>query len=458
MISRREFLQRLRLSAAFLPLLHSETWGSDDKPPKRLLLVYSANGVLDQSWWPTTRGSLDHLPYCTEVLAPHRAKLIFVDDLEYTTAYDDPLVHGGHDANLHMLTGRKSVPGGISVDKQTARGGAGPSVDQFIASEIAKTVPLRFPSLTCGVQVNSTNPSQGRWVYSAPGVPVSPIDNPQELMRMLFGVGIDPAQLDRLWEENRSVLDLVGRDLERYAGRLAGEDQHQVQSHLESIRALERQLNPTGLTLCAHPTATQSEIAAMNFPQLAQLQMQIIAHAFACDLTRVATLQLADSGGERLVFSWLEGAEHGGLTFSPGTFSGQQHHQIAHAGGGGDGYLGDVKRRVDRWFAELFASFCSILDGKPVGAQTLLDQTAMVWMNNMSNGAGHHMGRYRGGVPTIIAGSCGGALRTGRHAISGSAKASHTRLLTSLCHAMDVPIPHFGDSAYGNGPLGALTG
>jgi hypothetical protein len=427
--------------------------------PKRILFVYWANGVLDDSWWPKAP-DLSELPYCTEVLAPWRDKLLFVDSLSFETAYDDSLVHGGHDANVHMLTGKFALPGAVGFDRPEARGAGGPSVDQFIAQSILAKEALPLPSLTLGVRVRNNRPAQGRWIYGPDGSPIAPQQDPAEVLRDLFGVGIDPAVLARIRADRRSVLDLVGKDLEQFSSRLGQHDRGQVEAHLAAIRELERQLDPELARQCTAP-ATEVPFDPQDpafFPQTTELQMRIIASAFACDLTRVATLQLSDSGGDSLTFPWLEEADHGGLSFPAGTFSGQQHHGIAHAGGGGeDPVTGPVKRRVDRWFGEAFASLCSILSEYVEGDETLLDHTAVVWMNNMSNGAGHHMGRYRGSVPTVIAGSCCGHFRTGRHVTQGTSKVSHTRFLTSLCHALDVEVATFGDPGYTTGPLPDLT-
>ena len=49
-------------------------------------------------------------------------------------------------------------------------------------------------------------------------------------------------RVDRLVAERKSILDFVGKDLERFRDRLGAEDQMSVTGHLESIRALEKQL------------------------------------------------------------------------------------------------------------------------------------------------------------------------------------------------------------------------
>ena len=83
----------------------------------------------------------------------------------------------------------------------------------------------------------------------------------------------------------------------------------------------------------------------------------------------------------------------------------------------------------------------------PEGDGTLLDNTAVIWAHEQSN-AGTHQ---RTDHPYVIAGSCGGAFKTGRAIHFGGA--AHSGLLIALANAMGVPTDSFGDPQFSNGPL-----
>ncbi len=52
-LTRRHFLRGLGGAAVALPLLSSLRAGAADQPfPKRLLLMYTPNGVIKEAWWP----------------------------------------------------------------------------------------------------------------------------------------------------------------------------------------------------------------------------------------------------------------------------------------------------------------------------------------------------------------------------------------------------------------------
>ena len=95
----------------------------------------------------------------------------------------------------------------------------------------------------------------------------------------------------------------------------------------------------------------------------------------------------------------------------------------------------------------MFADFLRLLDSFEEGDGTLLDNTAVVWMWEQSNGGTHN----RRDMPIVIAGSMCGTLETGRRIDAGGTP--HNGFLVSLARAMDVPTEQFGDQAYSNGPL-----
>ncbi len=95
------------------------------------------------------------------------------------------------------------------------------------------------------------------------------------------------------------------------------------------------------------------------------------------------------------------------------------------------------------------------LQAIPDGNGTLLDNTAVLWVNEMSVGQVHD----RRQIPYVLAGSCGGAWKTGRFLdlTDPNGDPTHNQLLLSICHAMGVDVATFGNPAYCKGPLPRLT-
>ena len=64
--------------------------------------------------------------------------------------------------------------------------------------------------------------------------------------------------------------------------------------------------------------AIMNHKAYAEMPRIGKLQMDMLALAFACDLTRVSTIEWSKSAVSPTVLSWLE--------------INQSHHDISHAG------------------------------------------------------------------------------------------------------------------------------
>lgn len=78
----------------------------------------------------------------------------------------------------------------------------------------------------------------------------------------------------------------------------------------------------------------------------------------------------------------------------------------------------------------------------------MLDNTVVLWANNMHDGAQHSHGPH---LPWILAGGGGGYFKTGRYLDLSAAPVPHNRLLMTLADAMDVQLPTFGDPKYCTG-------
>ncbi|MEZ4464304.1 MAG: hypothetical protein R3F43_07260 [bacterium] len=102
------------------------------------------------------------------------------------------------------------------------------------------------------------------------------------------------------------------------------------------------------------------------------------------------------------------------------------------------------------WYAGQYAALLRRLDAVPEGDGTLLDNTLVLWVNELSRGNTHS----HQDMPFILAGGKNLGLDTGRFLRFNGA--SHNDLLVSIANLMEVPIPTFGDARFCTGPLVGL--
>jgi hypothetical protein len=270
--------------------------------------------------------------------------------------------------------------------------------------------------------------------------PFSAESDPRKLFATLFagrstGPTVDPA-LVRLLKKRQSVLDYVGKTLERQSERLGTDDQRKIQIHLEAVRSIERQLQGSSAvtTTCEPPTVAATDFKAMeNFPALVDAEMDLIVAAMACGLTRVSTLALGDGEDYNIYFPWL------GLTGKGIEFPTRHKHDIAHRPGEGNA----DKIATEKWFMTKFARLLDRLASVPEGGGTLLDNTVVLWLNSLNSGFGHSVLK----LPIIVAAGANTGIRTGGRLMELKNEA-HNKLLASLSNAVDVPMEGWGDPRF----------
>ncbi len=417
--------------APFVPLIGDAQEGTS---PVRLLLVFSANGTIHENWRPSG-GETDFS--LSPILAPleaHRNDLLIMDGMHV----NDQGPGDDHMQGIAMLWSASRLlegdefEGGCGV---TSGWGGGISVDQFIANRIGEETA--FPSLEFGVQTGGSDIWR-RMIYAGPNAPISPDEDPLSAFDRLFGnIGGDETELDRIRAERRSVIDAVTGDLTGLQTRVSSEDKYKIDAHLESIRSIEQRLQ-NDVTGC-QPPELGSELDPFdsdNFPTILKLQMDIVTAALACNLTRVASLQMS-YGVSGLVFRWLDISEG--------------HHDISHEGDGNGGAK-DQLTRINTWFSEQFAYLLDRMKSVQEGTGTLLDNSMVVFGNELAKGNSHS----HDPMPFVVAGKAGGLIRPGRFLdLDG---VSHSRLLVSMCHTMGLTdVDTFGDTDEGSGPLSGLS-
>ncbi|MEJ7732316.1 MAG: DUF1552 domain-containing protein, partial [Polyangiaceae bacterium] len=161
----------------------------------------------------------------------------------------------------------------------------------------------------------------------------------------------------------------------------------------------------------------------------------LIASAFGCGLTRVASFQLRIADNDNTLYPWV-GLESGG------------HHTLSHDNGGASqGTLANLYR----WYSERFAYLLDQLASTPdIDGRSVLDNTLVVWGSELGTAWNHSIDN----VPFVFAGATD-ILRANRY-LSGSV-IEHGRVLVSACHAMGLTeVDKYGSLDMGSGPLPGL--
>jgi hypothetical protein len=452
--SRRTFLAGLGVSSVLLPLLDIEpARGATPSAPKRFAALVWPDGVIPNSYFPTGGETDFTLPDVLSPFAPHRDQIIILDNIDNQPMMDQFPDYGGHASLPYLLTGGPAKhfnPGG----DDGAIGNA-ISLDQYVANEFQKTSPTPIHSLVTGVDNKEERDSTTKYIsFSGPASgdqPSAPAvqDDVHSLYKKLFGGGaggnMSDSTLARLRTERKSILDLVGNDLSRFAVRVGTVGKSKIDAHLTSIRNIEKQLDTIGPATMLTPPKDDPSIdsySKQQYDKISKVQVDMVVAAFAANSTRVATLLWSNGHNNSWVFYWLgqEFSQPGDGSFNPL----RSQHEMAHRGmAGGD----DTRRKntLDKWFVSQFAYFAGECKKISEYGKTMLDNSVLLFANNMGEGGSHTNKR----LPWIIAGSGGGYFRTGRYVRQSGGNKPLNQVLVSIAHAMDLPVKNFGPSQYG---------
>ena len=443
-IGRRELLLGAGGLAVGLPLMSSlagKARAAEGDAPKRLVLMYTPNGVMMDVWKPlnvTSETSFD-LNATHASLAAHKSRLTFFNGVDLTIADNSEFPGGLHQRGIGSLfTNSELQSGSDFVDGCGQRSGwaNGISIDQEVVKTIGQDTLL--PSLELGVHALD-NDVQGRIAYAGPARPLPPMNDPTAVFDRLFStLGTNAGtEMEQLRLRRKSVLDVVQDQFTAVNGRLGSDDKAKLDAHLTLVRDVERRLTDGGTPNDCEAPERPSLIDATSeadIPRIADLEIDLLALAFACDLTRVASIQFS-TALNRVRYPWIEATGEG--------------HLLSHSG------VSDSVARVqlearDAFHASRLARFLDKLSQIPEGNGTALDNTLVLWGNEVAVGATH----AHTDMPLLMVGG-GWHFRTGR--VLTYQKASHANLLVSVLNAMGVPATTFGHPDYCSGALSGLV-
>jgi hypothetical protein len=426
-LSRRALLKALGVTAAAAPLIPSlDGWAAgNEAAKKRLLLLFTPDGIVPDLYWPTGTETNFTFPMILAPLERHKADMIVFKNLTRATGGSG----GAHEHAMGGLWTGNSIAGNQ---------GMAPSVDQVIAQKLPKGT-TDFQSLQFGVQsyfqtgdANAKAASVNSYmIYSGPKARMPAESNPYTMFDRLFAnfapsvPGSGTVNMDRVRQERQSIIDYLKSDVTDVQVKLGKDDRDKLGKHLDAIRDIERRLVPgAGGPSASCSPGTKPAMLDMTknetFPDLIKVMNKILVAAFACDRTRIASMQYS-RGFSNAIHSYLGAKE--------------THHTLSH-GTQNAPILAKIQTFYMTHIAELFDDLKAVNEG----GVPMMDNMLIAYANEVYLGWTHGCSPS----PCWFAGKLAGAVKPGRF-IDWGGKQDHNQMLTTLAHAMGVDVPKVGD-------------
>ena len=432
-VGRRLFLGGAAVSIAlpfFESLVPREARGQAAGVPKRFLGFFAPNGFDMADFRPkSASGAALTLGPMMASLEMYKENLLVLGGLQ-NTKQDRPL--GDHSGGIgSMLTNR-------TVTYDTEKMG-GPSIDQVVAKQIGGATKL--PSLELAGEPGATEGScdsgyrcsVGNHIsFDQTGTPLPKLYATGQIFDRLFQ-GFDPgasqADVTRRNQYRKSVLDAVLAQATELKGKLNATDAVKLEEYLSAVRNVEMRIEVAQSASCSPPTKTDGTLSDQ---QRHEVLNELIALAFQCDATRVASLMWGNVTSNRNYASI--GAAGG-------------HHDISHHGGNADNIA--KLKKIGKWEMDRLGHLLGKLKALPDSdGRTVLDNTLIFYSSDISDGDSHN----HDDMPVLLAG--GGADFTMNRYVTYPDKPHFSDLFISIANAFGSTIDKFGE--HGTKPLPGL--
>ncbi len=405
-------------------------------PVTRFGVFYVPNGMSMPYWYPQTEGPLDELPPTLRSLEAFKDRVLICGGLDDESAN---LVKGGGDHARSAGTFLTCVPYKITNGADVSNA---VSMDQIAARELSKETQLA--SLELGIESNAMlgNCDGGAScaytntiAWRTPTTPL-PIENdPRAIFERMFGTtgSTDPAaRLERM-RRDRSILDLVGAELNGLERVVGPGDQVKLEEYLEAVRDIERRIamaeeqNTRELPVVDQPVGVPNDYA-----EHAKLQMDLLALAYQTDLTRISTFMLARE---------VSGRAYPEIGVS------DSHHPLSHH----QDEPAKLERlhKINEYQVQQFAYLVEKLDAIPEGDGSMLDSTLFLYGTGISDSNTH----FHDDLPIALVGGKNAGIKGGRY-IRYPADTPLANLHVTILEKLGVPVEALGDST---GQLDRLT-
>ena len=332
--TRRDFLRDLGVSAAALPFISNLPCLAspvEAKRKRRLIVMFSPNGVVPNTFWPDNEGANFKFKESLSPLEPFRNKTLTLHGV-------CDRVRGDGDSHMRgigcLLTGTELYAGNIQGGSDTPAGWAsGISIDQEIKHKLQQddATRTRFGSLEFGVMVPDRADTWTRMAYAGPNKPIAPVSDPYQMFGKMYGRLKDQEML-------KSVLDDLSEDLNKVRSKVGAQDRQILDEQSTLVREMEQEIRAASNSpQVAHAVPVlEPGIKQDNdkMPVLSKLQIDLLVNSFAGDFARVATLQYTNSVGESR-HTW-RGIQEG-------------HHDLSHKPDSDADAQAD-ETRINKWY------------------------------------------------------------------------------------------------------------
>jgi hypothetical protein len=472
-LNRRRFLKAVGATALTYPFLKSvPSYAAPAGDPQYMILIFTPCGVVRNVWGamgPARGSSIVTSPLTgasgtgafRATLAPFSqgatdlsSQMIVLDGLNVGTA------NGSHEAGMAALWTGCAVSGSPATSI---------SIDQAVAAQLNAGTPFNtIPLMVRSSADFSDREVKTRMLYTSSGGFVDPYDDPVAARNTVFpnvaSSGSSSSGPDKKTFIRQKVFAQMNTELTALQGRLCTEDRSQLQNIQQAWNDLNMQLAQaaTASASCSTPESAPAGYAApsIDFPTSAKLQMDILALALACDLTRVGSIQFSTATSQ-VTHSWI------------GSTQTDIHHNYSHDGPtslyslGPDlyntatyntplssfpMYVGQLAA-IDLWYSQQVAYLAQRLASlNTASGKNLLGQSVICWGNELDLGAAHN----HDDTPFVLIGGAGGKLKTGQLVqfplnLSNNESNNpptgnrfHNDLLITLAQAMGVNMSTFG--------------
>jgi hypothetical protein len=379
--------------------------------PTRFGTWFWGCGLTPGRWEPKTLGANYEMPPEFEMLAPYRDQLSIFSG--FKTFLDGNALVPHTSGQRGILTG--------STGKEPD-----PSIDVLIADSIGPNT--RFRSLEVSAMGNPGNTVSRR----SNSIINASEGSPAALYARLFGAEFrDPNagefKPDPRTMAQKSVLSAIKEPRESLARQLGAADRARLDEYFTSLRQIEQQIDiqltkPEPLAACTvatkppdNPGSTVVDAAAANH----KLFAQILAHAIACDQTRVINV------------SFTDGASSLRKAGEPTTQHIHTHEDPIDDKLGYQPGAAWFESQILLSFADLLGTLASVKEGDG----TLLDHTVMMALSECGYAKQHTLES----IPILLAGGKGsGKIRTGYHVAADGEPGTRVGLTVQQCLGLSV--------------------
>ena len=372
-MNRRKFLKLAGMGTG-MTLAPKKLWAASNSP-KRLVIFFTQHGSWYDGWkmrqgnnQPENRSWNMDLPTLpsefSEALYPlarFREQMVVVDGLALVSAEVDGSGLRHELGQVHALTGANiELLSGVPLASQ-------PSLDQIIAGHIANAG--QFKSLEFGI---GDPPITINYSGAKQLLPMTL--NPLSAHQRLFGItGEENGITAQLMARQSQLMAATAQRYSKLAQNLGNESRIKLQTHRDLLADLGTRIDGLASLRQQCETRPEQPFGPGTYDEDYDAFCHLVTAALSCDLSRVITLHMGQLDGMQVTGTAID-----------------VHNDYAHAV-----WLNETAQQIMTQYtavhsdhlAKLAGMLKSIIDPLGDGSQTLLDNTMILWVNELGDGS-----------------------------------------------------------------------